>query len=196
MSDETDKTFATENDSAPTAAPDTTSGTAPEELVPSEWTSEQVEEWKEKAAKAQDYWDRLVRVSADFDNYKKRAARERQDSIRYANEGLLEKLALILDNLDMALAAANNPQANTAEAMKTGITMIFSQLRNVLSEAGLEEIDAIGKPFDPNWHEAVSQQESVDVPDGHVIQQIRKGYKLKDRLLRPASVVVAKKHAA
>ncbi len=74
--------------------------------------------------------------------------------------------------------------------------MIHQQLRGVLTEAGLEEVDAAGKPFDPNWHEAVSQQESADVPDGQVLQQLRRGYKLRDRLIRPATVIVARKPAA
>ena len=74
--------------------------------------------------------------------------------------------------------------------------MIGQQLKSVLAEAGLEEVDAVGKPFDPNLHEALSQQETPDVPEGQVVQQLRKGYKLRERLLRPASVVVAKQPAA
>ena len=74
--------------------------------------------------------------------------------------------------------------------------MVCQQLKAVLAEAGLEELDAVGKPFDPNLHEALSQQETPDVPEGHVVQQLRKGYKLRDRLLRPASVVVAKQPTA
>jgi molecular chaperone GrpE len=192
MSNEADKAIATE----PADGGDSNPKTGAEDLVPSEWTPEQVEDWKEKAAKAQEHWDRLVRVSADFDNYKKRAARERQDAVRFANATLLEKLVPILDNLEMALAAADPPQGAGTDALKTGVSMIHSQLRAVLADAGLEEIDATGKPFDPNWHEAVAQQESATVPEGHVLQQIRKGYKLKDRLIRPASVVIAKKPAA
>jgi molecular chaperone GrpE len=74
--------------------------------------------------------------------------------------------------------------------------MILTQFRNALTEVGLEEIDATNKPFDPNFHEAVSQQESTDAPEGQVVQQLRKGYKLRDRLLRPATVIVAKKPSA
>jgi molecular chaperone GrpE len=77
--------------------------------------------------------------------------------------------------------------------LQAGIAMILQQLKTVLKEAGLEEIDATGRPFDPNWHEAVSQKETTEVPDGYVVQQLRKGYKLRDRLLRPAGVVVARK---
>lgn len=201
MNKERDKTVVEEGQQAsglaeaPNGGAD--SGVVPEqeELVPAEWTHEQVTEWKEKAAKAQENWDRLVRVSADFDNYKKRAARERQDAIRYANEGLLEKLIPVLDNLDAALAASNNPQTSASDALKTGVSMIQSQLRNVMADAGLEEIDATGKKFDPNWHEAVSEQVSSELPEGQVVQQVRKGFKLRDRLIRPAAVVVAKKAA-
>lgn len=170
-------------------------GEANEMPVPADLTHEQIVELQNKAAKAEENWDRLVRVTADFDNYKKRMARERQEAIRYANEALLEKLIPVLDNFDMALAAANNPQATNLESLKTGVQMIYSQLRSVVTEAGLEEIDASNQPFDPTWHEAVAQQETDAVPEGQVVQQARKGYKLRDRLLRPASVVVAKKPA-
>ena len=98
----------------------------------------------------------------------------------------------MLDNFDMALAATSAPNA-TLQSVQTGITMIYQQLKNVLTEAGLEEIDASDKIFDPNWHETVSEQASNDVADGQVVQQLRKGYKLRDRLFRPAGVVVAKK---
>src|SRR5437879_1158669 len=159
-------------------------------------TPEQLEELKERAAKADEHWERLLRTTADFDNFKKRAGREKQEAIKFANESLLQKLVPVLDNFDMALSAAQTDQSEAAEALQTGINMIHQQLRNVLIEAGLEEIDATGKPFDPNLHEAVSQKETLEAPEGHVLQQLRKGYKLKDRLLRPASVVVAKHPAA
>jgi molecular chaperone GrpE len=196
MSNETENAVASPDRAATSDGADPAPVSGPEELVRAQWTNEQVEEWKEKAEKAQEHWDRLVRVSADFDNYKKRATRERQESIRFANESLLQKLVPILDNFEMALAAANNSQADSADALKTGVNMIYGQLRTALTEAGLEEVDATGKPFDPNWHEAVSQQSSTEVPEGHVLQQIRKGYKLNERLLRPATVIVAKKPAA
>jgi molecular chaperone GrpE len=160
-------------------------------------TSEQLEELKERAAKADENWERLLRTTADFDNFKKRAAREKQDAIRYANEGLLEKLVPVLDNFDAALAAAQTGSNDSAAAqsLQTGVAMIFQQLKKVLTDVGLEEVNATGQKFDPNLHEAVSQQESVDVPEGQVLQQLRKGYRLRDRLLRPATVVVAKKPA-
>ena len=167
-----------------------------ESLVPVEAaaiTTEQFEELKARAEKADDNWERLLRTTADFDNFKKRAAREKQEAIRYANEGLLEKLVPVLDNFDAALSATQTSSADGAQSLQTGVAMIFQQLKRVLTEAGLEEVDATGQAFDPNLHEAVSQQESKDVPEGNVLQQLRKGYKLRDRLLRPATVVVAKK---
>jgi len=151
---------------------------------------------KAEAQKAKHYYDQWVRTTADLENYKKRATRERQDAIRFANEALIEKLIPVLDNFDSALAATSAASDASVQSLQTGINMIYQQLKNALSEAGLEEIDASNKPFDPNWHEALSQQPSPDVPEGHVLQQLRKGYKLRERLLRPAGVVVAKKPTA
>ena len=159
-------------------------------------TAEQFAELQAKAAKADETWDRYVRLNADFDNFRKRAARDREDGVRAAQERLLGKLLPVVDNFDMAMAATGSAQNTTVESLKAGVQMIQGQLKAVLSESGVEEIDAIGKPFDPNLHEALSQMESADAPEGTVLQQLRKGYKMRDRLLRPASVIVAKKPAA
>jgi len=102
----------------------------------------------------------------------------------------------VLDNFEMALASAQNGQPETLQSLQAGIAMIHQQLKAVLSEAGLEELNASGKTFDPNLHEAVAQQETANAPDGQVVQQLRKGYKFRERLLRPASVVVAKHPAS
>lgn len=179
-----------ENNEDPAPATDTA-----EPVVPAQLTPEQIDELQTRAAKADENWERLLRTTADFDNFKKRAARERQDAVRYANESLIQKLLPILDNFEMALAAAQNQPAN-AESLTAGVTMILQQVKSVLVEFGVEEVDATGQPFDPNLHEAVSQQESADVPEGQVLQQLRKGYRLRERLLRPATVVVAKSPAA
>src|SRR3954463_14130951 len=99
-------------------------------------TNEQLESLKEKASKAEEYWDRLLRQTADFDNYKKRAAREKSDAIKYANEGLLQKLIPILDNFEMALAAVSGDNAAaTSQSLQQGVTMIHSLLRNALLES-------------------------------------------------------------
>ena len=165
----------------------------PAAIVP--LTPQQIEELKSRAAKADENWERLLRTTADFENFKKRAARERVEAAQYAGAALLEKLLPVLDHFEMARAAAQSEKAENAASLQAGVAMIQQQLKNVLTETGLEEIDAAGKPFDPALHEAVSQQESADVPEGNVLLQIRKGYKLRDRLLRPAAVIVAKKSA-
>ena len=182
-----------ETASAAATSPAATSKTAAAAEAP--LTRQQIEELKQKASKADEHWDRLLRTLADLENFKKRAARERQEAIKFANASLLEKLIPALDNFDMALAAANNAETHSLESLKTGIAMVYNQLKAALAESGLEEIDATNQPFDPNLHEAVSHQDSAELPEGHVLQQLRKGYKLRERLIRPASVVVARKPA-
>ena len=176
----------TENDATPA---ETTA--SPVEVVP--LSPDQIEDLKTRAAKADENWDRLLRTTADFDNFKKRAAREKIESGQYASFSLLQKLLPVLDNFEMALTAAQTAQGDKLASLQSGVLMIQQQLKSALTEIGLEEIDAAGKPFDPTWHEAISQQESADVPEDHVAQQLRKGYKFKDRLLRAATVIVAKK---
>jgi len=178
-------------------APPPAAADAPAASTP-ELTPGQLQELKARAAKADEHWDRLLRTAADFENFKKRAARERIEAAQSANVALLQKLLPVLDHFEMAQTAAQTaeaPQGGTA-SLQAGIAMIKQQLKGILAETGLEEIDAQGKPFDPMLHEAVSQLETADAPEGRVVQQIRKGYKLRDRLLRPAAVVVAKKPSA
>lgn len=181
----------------PSPDPDETGGGGAQaqesDAAPEEVSLEEFNQLKAKAAKADENWDKYVRVVADLENYRKRAARERTDAVKYANEGLIEKLLPVVDNFEAAIAAANSPQGENLDSLKTGIQMIFTQLKSFLAEAGVEEIDAVNKPFDPNFHEAVSQQATEDAPEGQVVQQMRKGYRLRDRLIRPAMVVVAKK---
>jgi molecular chaperone GrpE len=152
-------------------------------------------EWNDleaKAQKADEYWDRFVRLNAEFDNFKKRAARERSEAVKYANEALMERLIPTMDHFEMAMAAVQNVDDKSVASIKMGIEMVHNQLKSTLKEAGLEEVDALGKAFDPVWHEAVSQKETTEVPEGQVVEQARKGYKLNERLIRPANVVVAK----
>lgn len=166
-------------------------------IDPASLTVEQLEELKSRAAKADEHWDRLLRTTADFDNFKKRAARERTEAVQFANANLLQKLLPVLDSFEMALAAVQTAKdEKSSSSLQAGIAMVQSQLKSILAEAGLEEIDATGKQFDPTQHEAVSQQDNADVPEGRVVQQIRKGYKLRERLLRPAAAIVARKPAA
>src|ERR1039458_3530988 len=167
------------------AKPAATAAPATEELpvpVTVALTAEQIEELKERAAKADENWDRLLRQAADFENYKKRAARERTDAVTFANEALLQKLIPTLDMLEMAMAAAKPDPAS--QSLREGVVMVSNQLKSALAQAGLEEIDATDKMFDHSMHEAVSQKETDEVPEGRVVQQIRKGYKFRNRLIR------------
>ena len=146
---------------------------------------------KAKAAEAEKYYDQLLRARAEFDNYRKRTSQERQYAQLDANEKLFHKLLGVLDTFDLALTSAET--AENTQAVVDGVKLVQNQLQTALFDGGLEMIDALGKPFDPNFHEAIQQVESGEHEEGTVVQQIRKGYKFKDRLLRPSSVVVSKK---
>ena len=141
-------------------------------------------------AEANRYREIALRAQADFDNYRKRMAREKEESIRYANASMLEKLLPILDSFDLGIQAAR--KAPEAAAIAKGFEMVERQIHDFLRDCGVESVDAEGKDFDPNLHEAVSQQHHAETPEGKVLHQIRKGFKLKDRLLRPATVIVSR----
>lgn len=134
--------------------------------------------------------DLALRTAADFDNYRKRAAREKEDAIRYANTSLLENLLPLLDNFELGLEAARS--APDAAAILEGLAMVRRQFQDFLTSAGVEEIKTESAEFDPNLMEAVGHEPDDQVPEGHVLRQARRGYKLRDRLLRPASVFVSK----
>src|ERR1700720_2847499 len=129
--------------------------------------------------------DLALRTQADFENYKKRAARERDEGIKYANRTLLERLVPIIDNFELGLSAAREESAHSP--IYSGMSMVLKQLTDFLADNGLQPIDAVGKQFDPNLHEAIGHEPSDDVPEGQVIRQTRRGYRMKDRLLRPAA---------
>ena len=153
-------------------------------------SSELFQSAQQQAAQAAELKDNLLRTKAEWDNSRKRIMREKEEAVRYAGEALLEKLLPVLDNFEMGMQAAKT--ATDAKAISQGFEMVLSQLQQVLREAGVEPVEAVGHPFDPHRHEALGHHESEDHPEGHVLSQMRKGYKLKDRLLRPASVFVAK----
>jgi molecular chaperone GrpE len=142
------------------------------------------------AAKAQaaENWDKFLRASADFDNYRKRIVRERDELIRNSRENLINALLPALDNLERALE--HSPEGTP---LRDGLLQVQKQFSRSLAEFGLSEIIVKpGEKFDPAMHEAVSHVESTEHPDGVVVQQLQSAYKLGDRLLRPARVVVSK----
>jgi molecular chaperone GrpE len=133
--------------------------------------------------------DLALRSQADFDNFKKRAAREKEEAIKYANSSLLERLIAIVDNFELGLAAAKSEGEQSP--VYSGMSMVLKQLTDFLADNGLQPIDAEGQKFDPNLHEAIAHEASESTPEGVVLRQMRRGYRLKDRLLRPSSVVVS-----
>src|SRR5213594_2040411 len=133
--------------------------------------------------------DLALRSQADFENYKKRCAREKEDAVKYANSSLLEKLVAIIDNFELGLEAAK--EQGEQSPIYSGMVLVQKQLNDLLAENGLHPIEAEGKKFDPNVHEAIAHEPSDQVPEGFVLRQARRGYRFKDRLLRPAKVVVS-----
>ena len=154
-------------------------------------TPKEVKELRQQAAKSEEFYDRLQRQVAEADNLRKRLAKEKLDAVRYANESLIEQLLPTMDSFEMAMSAVQNADNSTIDSLKTGIEMVYTQLKRTLEEVGLIEIDATGQKFDPSQHEAVSRKKTDEADEGIVMEQTRKGYRLRDRLLRAASVVVA-----
>jgi molecular chaperone GrpE len=133
-----------------------------------------------------DLRDRSMRTLADFDNYRKRSERERQETKKYALAEPMRDFLEIVDNLDLALAAAGS-----ADDLKRGVQMIHRQMLDLLRRHGVKEIEALGQPFDPSLHEAVSRDEDPTVKEPTVTGEMRRGYRIHDRLLRPAMVKVS-----
>lgn len=133
--------------------------------------------------------DLAMRSQADFENYKKRCAREKEDAIKYANSSLLERLLPIVDNFELGLSAARGEGEQSP--IYSGMSLILKQISDFLAENGLQPIEAVGQKFDPNLHDAIAHEPSNSVPENTIIRQTRRGYRFKDRLLRPSSVVVS-----
>ena len=131
--------------------------------------------------------DQLLRVRADFENSRKRLTREKEESLKYANQSILSDFLPLLDHLELGLQAASS--AKDVASVIAGLKLIQGQFDRFLTEHGVTPIDAIGQPFDPHLHEALGQEPAPGKPEGTVLHQRRRGYKMGDRLLRPASVV-------
>ena len=145
-----------------------------------------------KTAKYEDILDRFQRLQADFANYKKRVEKEKSEIFLYANEKIGFDLLNIIDSLEGAMQPQNRPDnSEEFDCILGGINLVYKQLIDTLARHGIEEIEALGKPFDMNFHHAVAQEETECEPD-HVIEVLQKGYKINDRMLRPAMVKVSK----
>ncbi len=140
-------------------------------------------------AKADDYYGQLQRLQADFDNYRKRTQKEKTELIKYASERLVVELLPVLDNFDRAVSAAKvNPDFTS---FSQGVEMILRQMQTALSKEGLKAMDAVGQPFDPNLHDAVLRVASEEHPENTVLEELQKGYYLKEKVLRPCMVKVS-----
>lgn len=167
---------------------------AEEQLADEKKDAEESEEEKIKkelalqTARAEDYYNRLARMQADFENFRRRTQKEREELIKYASEQLILSLLPVMDNFQRALEAKDEDPRKVIE----GVEMIFRQIEDILVKEGLEPIPAVGEEFDPSRHEAVMQEETSDYPDNTVTQELRRGYNLKGKVIRPAMVKVAR----
>lgn len=147
---------------------------------------------KAEAENAKDFKDKMLRMQADFENIRKRMDKEKQDFIKFANEGILVELLNILDDLERAVDLTESKHQDLSAFLK-GIEMILAHLHDMLKQHGVAHIDAEGKVFDPNFHEALMQVEDKDKPEHTIVEELQKGYLLNDRVLRTSKVKVSKK---
>jgi len=152
-------------------------------------TAELLARIEQLAAEAEESRQRYLRAVADLENFRKRAVREKEEARKYATSAFVEELLPVLDHFVIGLDHARKDEAN--KAFVEGFEMVLNQLRNVFAQNGIQELNPVGGAFDPNLHESVAHVPSDSVPDGHVIEVTRVGYRLNDRLLRPATVVVS-----
>jgi molecular chaperone GrpE len=146
---------------------------------------------QEKEKEAKENYDRYLRLSAELENYKKRAEKEKTEAYKFANENILKDLLPVLDNLERALE--HGREAGNPKALLDGVELTHKAFWTVMEKYGVTRIEAMGEEFDPNHHEAVMVQEDAQKPAGTVISQLQIGYRLHNRLVRPAMVVVSKK---
>lgn len=167
---------------------------SPDEESPAEET-DPVKELEKKAASAEqeskDAQDRLLRVSAEFENYKKRSAREMEGFKKFANESLIKQMLPIVDNLERAIDSSGNGEEND-ESIVEGVSMIRNEILRVFEKFGVKPITSVGETFDPVFHEAVMQEASEEHPENTVTKELQKGYIIHERLLRPSMVIVSK----
>lgn len=146
-------------------------------------------ELKMARAQAEELQQRLLRAQADFDNFRRRTVKEKEELAQYASSKLVTELLPVLDNFERALAAAQT--GNEEQSFVKGVDMIFRQLTQVLEQEGVKAMNAVGEPFNPEFHQAIMQVESEEHEEGIVVEEVQKGYMLKDRVLRPAMVKVS-----
>jgi molecular chaperone GrpE len=150
---------------------------------------ELIEKLKDAEQKAQENYDLYMRTYAEMENVKRRGVKEREELAKFANESLIKEILPVIDSLEKALAHVQD--GNNPSGLAEGIELTLNGLMTTLEKAGLEEVEAMGKPFDPHFHEAISQQADDTVPPKHVIMEMQKGYLLNGRLVRPSMVMIS-----
>ena len=186
--DDAEPTGSTKNDRISTAKADSIKATEANDQDPIQSLEDRLEI---VAKESQENYDRLLRVSAEFENYKKRSARELADTQKYANQSLVRDLLPIIDSLELALKSAAEPTNQADGCLLDGVALTRKEILKVFENNHIDQIEAIGKPFDPNFHEAVMREESDEYPENTVISELQKGYLMHDRLIRPTMVIVA-----
>jgi len=160
-----------------------------EEVDASQQAESSAEDAERFRKEAEVWYDRFVRLQADFDNYRKRTAQEREEWVRSASRRLVEKLLPVVDHFE--LAAASSRQNRDFDALAKGVDMILRQLEQLLREEGVEPIETVGRPFDPELHEAIMRVDSAEHGEGVVVEEVRRGYRMHGKVLRPALVKVS-----
>ncbi len=146
---------------------------------------------KEKASLAEQRWDELLRLNAEFDNFRKRMGRDKEEFIKYANTDIISDLLGIVDDLERAVETASQKQ--DFPALSKGVEMTLNRMRKVLKDRGVSRVECIGKPFDPTEHEAIMSVNNNEVPEDVVVEELQKGYLYHDRVIRPAKVKLSKR---
>jgi molecular chaperone GrpE len=171
----------------------------PEQTTPDEQTINGEEDpmkaleakFEAKEKEAEENYDRLLRLSAEFENYKKRSSREIEEFRKFANQSLIKEMLSVVDNLELAMNSTNGHKSIDKDLLQ-GLEMTHREILKVFEKFNVKPIDAKGQPFDPTFHEAVMQEETNDYAKNTVINEMQRGYMIHDRLLRPSMVVVAK----
>jgi molecular chaperone GrpE len=161
----------------------------PKPVDPLKEMEEKVETLEKEAAENH---DRLLRMAAEFDNYKKRATREMNDFRKFANENFAKALLSVVDSMDLAIESSSNDK-HVNNSMVEGVNMTLKEILKIFEQFGVKRFESIGNTFDPNIHQAVMQEETDKFPENTVSKELQKGFMIHDRLLRPAMVVVSKK---
>ena len=178
-----------ESERAPAGRPAREPGVLEAEPLPEGQAEAVVARLREELA---DSDDRLLRLQAEFENFRKRALRERQEAAQYGSQNLFKDLVSVVDNLERAIAHARESGGGDLASFLQGVELVTRELLGVFEKNHVSEIEALGKPFDPSLHEAMAQVASGDVPPNTVIEVLQKGFQLRDRLVRPARVIVTK----